>query len=256
MINSNISYSNLFVQSLYPQNGDDVVNKKYLDERLSSYSNNSNMKLVDKVLSQRQILYILDFTQIGVSPDMLENGALPVKNDDSKYPNSEGGWMYINDNINYPGIVNNNLWKNINWKIIDNIHNESIYTFGGMKCIFVRLIFNSVSDINNIPFITLKANNKSVSFYLKTLDQIQVGKDTVLYIGQNPLNIGFTNLSESNLIQLTYDIGNDNNIGNDNIIESALLSTDTSSNIGTTNFTLFEFGSRFYCYLQRAITIF
>jgi hypothetical protein len=272
MLTLNIAYSDKFVQNLDPVNPNDVTTKKYVDSRLNLNSNSNTdvgLNLIDKILGKYETKSVIRFDiNRYESENIVKNGALPVKNDDSKYPISQGGWMYINDVENYPLIQNpsSNVHNKINWYILNNSSKELIYSFGNMKSIFLRLM--SYSSI--LPFINLytyknedgtdysdsSSYRSSVSYDIQS--EIIQGKDTVLYIGQDPRDCGFNNLqnveSFVNYTPSSYKgpIGQTSPTS-DEIISFIELST-LPGDAGNIKFTLLEFGIRFDCYLQRTAT--
>jgi hypothetical protein len=279
---SNIVSAPLFIQKEEPVYDNDVVNKKFLNKQLtllnSITSINSSKKIIDKILAKHQLLQLVEFniTEEETKSIVGEN-QLPIKNDDIKYPVSKGGWMYINDINNYPGILNQNISQKINWIFLNNLNRESLYNYGNMICFFVRIRLHNMSKMNR-PFIKLYThdlyNNEYKSSIVYSLhggdiskqydlQQKLNSKDIVLYIGKHPIN----HACLKDLDDVEEFVECNNNAvytgpngqikpSDDENISTISLSTESDDEIGNVRFTLMEVGYRFGTSINRITTYF
>jgi hypothetical protein len=126
-----------------------------------------------------------------------------------------------------------------------------------------------VPTSNTLPYIAITDHTIPLNGRMNFLDFSQsnfvTGKDYVFYVGNNPVNDGFLNLVNENMVPVLYNSNifgsysgnvNENRIQDSNVLKFIALNTRAITNVNSVNFTLSEFGYRIGSKITRYATSF
>jgi hypothetical protein len=237
--------------------------------RVSSNIKTQSIEIVGN--SQRPIDNIIALKSLNPTIlDAIDSAVTPIfgGGNGAIYDSNIEAWRFVNDAAG----------KKIGWYFFGNSNtSNALYKYKNLKTVYYKIRFNgsNVPTDDMIPFISLYSlptfdGNDGAFWYRHRMNHfnytdmsIELGKDYVYYIGDNPVNCGFLNLvSEkpirvhfsSNAYQAYVGPSNETRIQDNDIMEYIVLNTSSSATVNATDFTLTEFGFRFGTQINRFVT--
>jgi hypothetical protein len=223
---------------------------------------NSN-KPTDSLIAMTSLIpTVVDGADVATVAPIYADASPPV------WDSNVSSWRFVNDAAG----------KKINWYFSYNSSNTNTYfKYKNLKTVYYKVRFNTVPTINNIPYITvydhtLGDGQDGAAWYRHKMNFLDfsksnfvTGTDYVFYTGNNPVNEGFLNLANENMVPVLYNSNiygsytgnsNENRIQDNNILKFIVLNTSSSASTNNVDFTMTEFGYRVGAKISRFATCF
>jgi hypothetical protein len=223
---------------------------------------NSNKPINNLIAMTSLIPTILDGADVATVAPVYADASPPVSD------SNVDAWRFVNDVAS----------KKINWYFSYNSSNtNTYYKYKNLRTMYYKVRFNSVPTINTLPYIaiydhTLGDGKDAAVWYRHRMNFLDfsesnfvTGKDYVFFVGNNPINDGFLNLVDENMVPVLYNSNiygsytgnsNEDRIQDSNVLKFIALNTSSSANVNSVDFTLSEFGYRIGSKITRYATSF